>query len=199
MKQEFWVLYNLLLQCQPQKSDAIVWLQGDQYDRAYKVLELYKTGFSELVIITGNDQLIGSNIRQGENNISFEEMVYFLIKRGVKKEHILQDKKSLDTKGQAIAVINLAKENHWKIITIVSSAYNQPRALLTFLNQARQQKWMGIINNQPAIFDLESIPGGREETVNQLIVKEMKKIENYKNKNDLVEIREGLTYLNYKS
>jgi len=43
----------------PEKADAIVWLQGDRYDRGNKVLELFKKGFAPKILVSGNNVRVG--------------------------------------------------------------------------------------------------------------------------------------------
>jgi len=190
MKNNFQKLYELLLNEKPEKADAIVWLQGDRYDRAKKVLEIYKLGFAKLIVISGNNILIGPDTRSGENNIGLSDMKNYLIKNGVTKNDILIDDGALNTKEQAIHIIKLAKLKKWKKIILVSSAYHQPRVFLSFVKQVKKQKWSGMLKNQPLNQDEFAVPDGRKENVKNLILNEIKNIEKYKN--DLIDLSEGI-------
>ena len=44
---KFRELYNLILSEKATKAEAIIWLQGDRFDRSKKVLELYRAGYSD--------------------------------------------------------------------------------------------------------------------------------------------------------
>ncbi|MFH0969684.1 MAG: ElyC/SanA/YdcF family protein [Patescibacteria group bacterium] len=194
-KKEFKKLYDLGLNEQPQKADIIVWLQGDRYDRANKVLGLYKQDWSKKILISGNNILIGGK-RLGEDNITLKQMEKFLLKEGIKSKQLIINDKSLNTKEQAEYILKLAKIKKWKKILLVGSSYYQPRAFLTFLKQAKKIKWNGVIINQPAIITWMKNPSGRNKTARLIFKEEFEKIKKYKK--DLASISEGIKYL-YKS
>jgi RimJ/RimL family protein N-acetyltransferase len=180
---------------EPKKSDAVVWLQGDRYDRGDIVLKLYKSKLASLVIISGNDILIGSKTRPGENNISLAKMKKYLLENGVDKKHIIVDDKSLNTKQQAMNMIELSKQRKWRRLIIVSSAYNQPRAFLTFLKAVQTGGYKVEINNQCVDNGENMIASGRTVTNRKLMVNENTKIRKYQSKGDLASYKEGFNYL----
>lgn len=186
-------LHELLLKEKPQKADAIVWLQGDRYDRAVKVLKLHKEGWSKKIIISGNNILIGRIARVGENNVSLDIMKDFLLKKGAREENLIIDDNSMNTKEQAEHVLKIAEEKKWTSLLLVGSSYYQPRAFLTFLKQAKKIGWSGKIINQPAVVFLGKKPAGREKTAKTLFAEEFEKIKKYKK--DLVSIKQGIKYV----
>lgn len=193
MDKKFFELYNLILNEKPQKSDVIIWLQGDRYDRALIVLKLFKQKMSSKIILVGNDLLIGKGLRVGENNISLEKMMSWLIGRGIKKKYIKIVDGALDTPDQANRIINLAKKKKWKNVLLVGSSFYQPRAFLTFLKEKKMQNWCGQIINQPVLIDKKSVPGGRDKTAGELLADEYHKILKYKK--NLAKPSEGIAYL----
>lgn len=193
---EFKILHNLILRENAQKSDAIIWLQGDRYDRASKVFKLYKEGWAKKIIISGNNVLIGSKKRMGEKNISLDKMKNYLLKKGVEGRFILVDNNALNTKEQAEHIIKIAVNKRWSKLIIVGSSYYQPRAFLTFFKQAEKLKWVGRIINQPVIIDWRKKPSGRDKVASLLFKEEFKKINKYKK--DLAPIERGIKYLNKK-
>lgn len=193
MNKDFWKLYNLLLEENTQVSDAVIWLQGDRFDRAKNVLKIYKSKLAKFVIISGNNILIGIDKRIGENNIGLSEMYDYLLKKGVEKNDIIIDDEAFNTKDQAVHIMSLAKEKKWGSIVLVSSAYNQPRALLTFLRQMKMMNLSIKIYSCSAKLDMEGIPGGRSEKVKELCLSEINKIQEYKN--DLLPISAGIEYI----
>lgn len=195
-KQQFKKLYNLLLKEVPLSADAIVWLQGDRYDRAFKVLKLYKDGWSKKIIISGNNILVGNKIRSGENNISLDKMKNFLLKKHVNQNDLIIGDGAMNTKDQAEHILKMAKNKKWSKIILVGSSYYQPRAFLTFLKQAEKIKWFGIIINQPPAVDLNKKPSGRDKSAKILFNGEFEKIKKYKK--DLVSIGQGIKYLDKK-
>lgn len=191
---EFYELYDLIVTEPPHKSDVIVWLQGDRFDRGPKVVELYEKKTAPKILISGNNILIGIGKRPGEDNVSLKEMFDWLLDNKVKENDILVDDISMNTKDQAINVINLAKKNEWKNIILVGSSFYQPRAFLTFLKEAQKQNFNGKVFNQPVIIDVNIIPSGRVKTAKYLIEDEINKILEYKD--DLESINSGIKYLN---
>lgn len=178
----------------PQKSDAIVWLQGDSFDRGPKVVELFKKSWASKIFVTGNNDLVGPGKRPDENNASLEEMKDWLNEQGIKEENFIIDNKAFNTRDQALNTIQLAKREGWnKIIIVGSHPYYQFRVFLTFLKAAQELQWGGKIINQPALIPEDSVPGGREKTVRELVLGEEAKLEKYKD--HIVSIEEGMRYL----
>jgi uncharacterized SAM-binding protein YcdF (DUF218 family) len=184
MKEEVFLEVSKLLksikQEKPQKADAIVWLQGDRYDRGRKVLNLFRGGWAPKIVVSGNDLLIGPDKIPGENNVSLTEMVKWLKKRGIKSRQIIIDGQSFNTLDQAKNIFMLIKEKRWKKIILVASLYHQPRAFLTFLKESRRTGWTGRIVNQPAMLNLQKKPSGRNKTASDLIFDEIGKIKKYR-------------------
>ena len=187
-------LYSLLLKEIPQSSDAIIWLQGDRYDRGYKVIKLYKEDYSKKIIITGNNILIGNKTRVGEANISLDAMKDFLLKKGVDNKSIIIDDGAMNTKEQAEHIFKIANSKKWLKLILVGSSYYQPRAFLTFLKQAKNMEWQGKIINQSNLVAWDKKPSGRDKNAKIIFEEEFEKIKKYKK--DLVSISQGIKYLN---
>ena len=196
-KKEFKKLYELLGQEKAAQADAIIWLQGDRYDRAHKTLKLYNDGWAKKIIISGNNILIGNKKRKGENNISLDSMQQFLFRQGVVAKNLIIDGGAMNTKEQAMRILKLAKANKWSKLILIGSSYYQPRAFLTFLKQAKKIGWQGRIINQTKIVAWDKKPAGRDKTAAFLFNEEFKKIEEYKK--DLVSIKQGIEYLSKRS
>jgi len=196
-KKEFRRLHNLILKDDLRKADAIVWLQGDRYDRAQKIVDLYNQHWGKKVIISGNNILIGSKARIGEDNISLIDMMDFLFKNSIDKKDLIIDNGALNTKEQAEHVFEIAKNKEWSKIILVGSSYYQPRAFLTFLGQAKKMKWEGEIINQPAIIAWDQRPAGRDKTAEVIFDQEFEKIKKYKK--DIASIEQGIKFLNKRN
>lgn len=193
---EFKKLYNLIIKEMPQSSDVILWLQGDRYDRASKVVWLYKNNYGKKIIITGNNLLIGKKLRIGEDNISLSQMKNHLLKRGIDKKNIIIDDGAMNTRDQAEHIFKIAKDKKWSKLILVGSSYYQPRAFLTFLKEAKKIDWFGKIINQPAIIDWNIKPAGRDKIAKIIFKEEFEKIKKYKK--DVVTVLDGLKYINKK-
>ena len=123
-------ILNLIEKEKPQKADAIVWLQGDGYDRGMKVLNLFRDGWAPKIVVSGNDKLIDPDKRPAESNISLTQTVEWLEKRGVKEHQIIIEKNSFNTKEQAENTLKMTQKEKWKKIILVTSLYHQLRANL---------------------------------------------------------------------
>ena len=98
-----------------QKSDAIILLEGDGFNRYKKAVDLYKLGFSSKIIFSGGitDFNYGS--------YPFSMILPKMLSLGVPKKDIIHEKKSKNTKDQAIEVIKLAIKNNWGNLILVLS------------------------------------------------------------------------------
>lgn len=181
----------------PKSADAIVWLQGDRFDRGPKVLDLFTLGYASRIVLTGNNAFTGPGKRSGENNISLLEMREWLIERGVPLETILVENQSMNTREQAEHTIDFASAEGWKTILLVASPYHQLRAFLTFLKYTQEAGWPGRIVNQPADLAWDSIPSGRDLAAREYLSLEIKKINAYRE--DVASFEEGITYLGARS
>ncbi|MFH1451233.1 MAG: YdcF family protein [bacterium] len=189
-------LFQQLSIQEPQKTDAIILLQGDRLDRVGKVNELYSRGVAEVVVISGNNDLIGRGKRNEENDISLSEIKQHLMSLSVPEEAIFIDDQSMNTLDQAVNVIKLAKARNWQSLIVVTSPYHLLRAYLTFVGQATRGGWPGHLFFQVATLDWSKVPSGRERTAREMLVIEMKKMRQYQN--DMATIEEGLNYFNNK-
>ncbi len=192
-QKKFRILYRLLLKQPVGLSDAVVWLQGDRYDRSVPTLYLYRKGFAKKVVISGNNVLIGKNAKSEQSNISLTKMKSFVLKKGVKSKDLVVDSGALNTKDQAEHIINIAKKRQWTSFILVGSSYYQPRAFLTFIKQAKKLRWKGLILNVSAFVPWNKKPEGRTKTAQHIFKEEFEKIEKYKT--DLATIDEGIKYL----
>ena len=129
-------LQYLVTTQQPEKSDAIIWLQGNRYDRGKKVLELYRGGLAPLVVVTGNNTRVVE-----DDNVRVDDIIKWLKNSGVGEEELILDNQSFNTYDQAVQVIGIAKEREWQAILLVGSTHHQLRAFLTFFHQARLHQW----------------------------------------------------------
>ena len=179
-------LFSALLLQEPRKADAIVYLQGDQLDRAPKTAELYNKEYADTIFITGNNNLIGRGKRNEENDFHLDTSKEYFIKHGVKEEVILIDDKSMNSKDQAVKIIQLAKERGWNTLLVVTSPFHILRAYLTLLKQVEEQNWNGEIIMQTPDLSWSSIPSGRVKTAQIMLEEDLEKIKKYKD--DLTDI-----------
>jgi uncharacterized SAM-binding protein YcdF (DUF218 family) len=184
-------LFSTLLKSRPQLADAVIFLQGDQLDRAQKVVGLYRNGFAPRVLITGNNDLIGRGKRNEENDYHLDMLKTALTENHIPEDAIAVDSSSMNTKEQAIFAIDWAQKQKYKKMLVVTSPFHILRAYLTFLKQINDKKWNGEIVMQAADLPWESAPGGRKRTALKMLLIELEKIKKYRS--DLASIDEGLS------
>lgn len=168
-------LQHLVTTEHPEKADAIVWLQGNGYDRGAKVLELYRGGYAPVVLVTGNTTRVVD-----DDHVKVSDIVEWLLAHGVDKEVIIVDDQSINTLEQARYVVAKAKKDGWRAILLVGSTHHQLRAFLTFLHQSQIQGWNGHIINQPFHVGWNIKPSGRRKTTQEAFKDEIEKLELYK-------------------
>lgn len=169
------------------KSDIIVLLEGDGYNRYQKAANLYLKGLANKIIFSGaiTDYDYGS--------FPFEDILPKLLESGVPESAVIHEKKSKNTKEQAVEVIRLAEINNWKKIILVATHEHQYRAYLTFLKQVLKAKNEILLFNSP-VRNLKwfekNIWGRRFDNID----KEFEKIDKYMSMGDLASYEEAITY-----
>ena len=84
------------------------------------------------------------------SNVPFEDIKPLLCKQGVAIEDIIHEDVSLNTREQAIQIINLACEKKWQRLILVASPEHQYRAYLTFLKEILQKNKEIVLMNSSA-------------------------------------------------
>lgn len=189
------ILQRLVQEQEPKTSDVIVLLQGDQFDRVEKALELLQAQFASLILLTGNNLLVGTGPRPGENNVTLTAMRQWLLEHKVPPQCIILDDTAMNTREQAMHVINEAVKRRWKRLLLVGSWHHQLRPFLTFLNAAKEQGWSGEIVNQPArLPSWQWVPGGRKQNAREILVEEIVKLDKYIA--HVVSVQDGIDHIN---
>ena len=172
-------LFDALSSQPPDFADAIFLLQGDRFDRVDTVVSLFQKGFAPLVVVTGNNKLIGKGKRPEENDVALEELRQALAKKGVSLNAIEIEDRAMNTKGQAVFGIKLARERAWKKLLIVTSPYHMLRAYYNFQEEADIQHWGETFIMQGIPMEWDAVPGGREKTALEMLKIEIEKIKKY--------------------
>jgi uncharacterized SAM-binding protein YcdF (DUF218 family) len=170
------------------KADAIILLEGDGYNRLNNAADLYRNGYAPIVVFSGG-------IRDYDyGSFPFEDCLSRLVSLGIKRENIIHEDKSLNTKEQAIYINKLAIEQGWSKLILVASPHHQCRAYLTFLKQLPSDV---VLMNAPArnLFWFKKEKWGRRF---DLLEQEQERIEVYSQKGDLVSIKEAIRYQKWK-
>lgn len=169
------------------KSDIIVLLEGDGFNRYKKAADLFNSGYSDKIVFSGaiTDYNYGS--------FPFEDILPKLLETGVPKESIIHEKKSSNTLEQAIEVIDIAIKNNWDKIILVATHDHQYRAYLTFLKQVLKKKKEILLFNSP-VRNLKwfekNVWGRRFDNIDN----EFDKINQYMQKGHLASFDEAIEY-----
>lgn len=109
--------------------------------RLNKALELYQSGVSQTIIVTGG----------AAHNFYLESevMANYLIKHGVKSEHIIQDQISLNTIDNAANCAKIMRAKELNSALIVTSSFHKKRAKLLF---EKQNLNVGIVSGKESLF-----------------------------------------------
>lgn len=126
-----------------QKADLIVAISGgDTSARTQTAIDLYKTGWADRILFSGaaQDKTGPSNALAMKNQA---------LKAGVAEDKILLDETAETTKQNASNTQNIASNNNYKDIILVTSGYHQRRAYLEFSRRAETVN----IRNYPVLND----------------------------------------------
>lgn len=174
-----------------EKSDAIILLEGDGYNRYRKVVDLYLEGFGKKIVFSGGitDYEYGS--------YPFSDILPHILESGVPQSVIIHENVSQNTREQALEVLKLASENNWQKLILVASHEHQYRAYLTFLKELLYSYPDIILYNAPARnlkwFDFN--PWGRR--IDRL-ENEIERIKVYFDKGHLASAEEVIKYQEWK-
>ena len=119
---EAWVVEDTL-----DRSDAIVVLSDDNFyaDRATRASQVYRQGLGPIVVASGRRLRPYAGIA--------ELMEHDLIERGVPKDKILRVAHDADnTREEAKALAQVAKQKKWRSVIVVTSNYHTRRARYIF-------------------------------------------------------------------
>ena len=173
------------------KSDAIILLEGDGYNRYRKAVDLYTQGFAKKIIFSGGI----TDYEYGR--YPFTDILPFILDLGVPNSDIIHEDVSQNTREQAVEVMKLALKNNWKKLILVATHEHQYRAYLTFLKE------VFLVNSDIVLFNapvrnlkwFETNPWGRR--IDRL-EQEMRRIELYFNKGHLASVDDVIKYQEWK-
>jgi uncharacterized SAM-binding protein YcdF (DUF218 family) len=142
---EGWVVEDNL-----ERSDAIVVLSDDNFyaDRATRAAQVYRQGLGSIVVASGRRLRPYAGIA--------ELMEHDLIERGVPKDKILRVAHDTDnTRDEAKALAQLAKQKKWQSVIVVTSNYHTRRARYIFSHVFPQEIKIRITGAHDDTFDPE--------------------------------------------
>lgn len=174
------------------KSDAIVLLEGDGFNRYQKAVDLYKNKWAEKIIFSGGitDYEYGS--------FPLSDILPSIIKEGIPSEDIIHESVSKNTREQAVEVINFSRKNPWaRKLILVATHEHQYRAYLTFLRAVIDSKLDVVLYNSPVrnlSWFSETGWGRRIDRLEQ----EFDRIERYSELGHLATFEEAINYQQWK-
>lgn len=174
-----------------EKSDAIILLEGDGFNRYRKAVDLYTNGFAKKIVFSGGitDYEYGS--------YPFSDILPHILDLGVPNSDIIHEDISQNTRDQAVEVMRLALKNNWKKLILVATHEHQYRAYLTFLKEVLSLNKDILLFNAPVrnLKWFEVNPWGRRiDRLDQ----EMQRIEEYFKKGHLAGVEEIIKYQQWK-
>jgi uncharacterized SAM-binding protein YcdF (DUF218 family) len=175
-----------------EKSDAIILLEGDGFNRYKKAVDLYLQGYASKIVFSGGI----TDYNYGSYPYS-DILPRILDLECVTQSDLIHENSSQNTREQAVEVIKLAVTNNWKKLILVASHEHQYRAYLTFLQEVMVRDLSIVIYNAP-VRDLKwfdnNIWGRRIDRFNQ----ELMRIDEYFKKGHLAGLKEIIEYQEWK-
>ena len=143
---EGWVVEDTL-----ERSDAILVLSDDNFyaDRATRAAQIYRQGLGAVVVASGRRLRPYAGVS--------ELMEHDLIERGVPKDKILRVAHDSDnTREEAKALAEVARQKKWRIVIVVTSNYHTRRARYIFTHIFPADVRLQITGAHDGDFDPES-------------------------------------------
>jgi len=174
-----------------QKSDSIILLEGDGFNRYRKAVELYNEGYAGKIVFSGGitDYEYGS--------FPFSDILPKILEEGVPKENIIHEDLSKNTREQAIEIIKYATKYNWDKLILVATHEHQYRAYLTFLKVALATNPNIILYNAPVRNLGWFKETGWGKRIDRLEV-EFKRIDEYSKLGHLATYEEAIDYQEQK-
>lgn len=194
---------RVLCDTAPDGSVDTAYLFGETKDNQESVLKagalLYLTGPAEKIAICGLAE--GSGY---PGVLSWREK---LISLAVPEEDILEVPPAPDfppsTHAEALGLARFAKLHKWKSIYVIAPPLHQLRAFVTTVTEALKEYPEFLIYSFPGVPQnweehIVHSQGIQKGTRSELLAEELKKIEKYYKKGDLLSAEEILKYLNWR-
>jgi uncharacterized SAM-binding protein YcdF (DUF218 family) len=142
---ESWIIEDPI-----ERADAIIVLSDDNFyaDRATRAAELFREGKAPMIVASGRRLRPAAGIA--------ELMEHDLIERGVPKDRILRLVHDADnTREEAEALAQLAKDRKWRSVIVTTSNYHTRRARYIFRRVFPQNIDVRVASARDGDFDPE--------------------------------------------
>ncbi len=177
-----------LLQQQPVRAgDVIFLLQGDGLFRAPHAVDLFRQGLAPRVA------LVGSADDRSYGSYPSREVRSKMLELGLPDAALYFEEVAPHTRAEAERAMQLAQQEGWKALLIVTSPHHQWRAYLTFVKAMHDASLTLRLINAPAPLSMDEVlPWG---TRRSRLPQEFDRIELYQQKGDVASYEEGIAYL----
>lgn len=184
-------LFKLMDEQKIEKSDAIVWLEGNILDRVYKCVELMEKKYAKDLLVSGGAQ------KGGDPPI--ETIKETFLKEGIPENAMIMETASTNTKNQTLNVLQIVKEKKWKKIILVANPYFKFRTFLNFVSELKKQGLEDDLEivNAPADLSWFRTPSGarKNDEIELLDREEIPRLIKYAEVGDVATPSEGIAYL----
>lgn len=191
--EEFIRLFGFATNDEPQKGDAMLFIQGDGLSRPEIAVNLYRAGIVPKIVVTGE---IKRKPQKHESRI--ESVLAVFRTNNIPEQDIIIEPNSINTREQAVEIMKLAIQHEWKSILLVVALYHEPRAYATFI-RAMNEAGLRIRLITHPVRELPWFKKTQEGTRRyDLLGKELKKINTYAVKGHVASFREVVVYERWK-
>jgi uncharacterized SAM-binding protein YcdF (DUF218 family) len=177
----------------PEKVDALIFIEGDGGSRIEDAIVHYQEGRVKKLVITGEDT------RNPKASESRTKAVYKKAVKKVPARDIIVEDYSINSGEQGREAMKLVRDNNWKNIKLMVALYHQPRAYATFIKAMNEAGIKIRIVNQPAKGLSWFVPTSyRGHAREELFKRELRKINTYCAKGHVADMREVIAYQKWK-
>ena len=171
------------------KSDAIILLEGDYYNRVDETVSLFKKGLGKYIVVSGgvDDPKAGK--------IPALLLKKKLVGKKIPEGKIILEEKSQNTREQALEVMKVVEARKWKKIILVASHFHIFRAHLTFI-KAMQENGLKLGIYSAPVRDLTWFKRDGQSRGIDLLREEYAKIEKYGT--HVASFEDGIKYLEWR-
>lgn len=171
-------------------TDAICWLSGDGTARLDAVVGALRQRVAHWVLLSGG-------LDNPPHSITSAAAAKYMVQRGLKYDRIIEDPHSMNTHEQAEWLVQFCQDSGLESVTLVTSAYHMPRAMLTVVKSLADRGLCEAIAVNPLPAGGVSWwdkPEGQDVTRLELLGIEAEKIDRY---DEVASYEAGVDYLRF--
>lgn len=173
------------------QADAICVLSGDGTSRCDVALELFRQQGASRILVIGS-------LDNPPFSLVAKRLEAYLLGKGVAPSAIVRLDEGTNTREEADAIVQYAKQQKWGRLIVVTSAFHAARAYLTFvqsLTDAQAEKETQVLVVPTSQSKWTETPKGETQNRLSLLRDEFRRIQEYQEKGDVASYDAGLDYL----